>query len=112
VFVELSDQGQYSALPAGLHGHVVCIASLGGAQRVLLTSTGSAYLRVILLCGCKVNTTTNGVVSCMSGFEFYRDRQARNFLSECNPRTVVNRLQIFIENGILFDDMLRRGGPD
>ena len=52
MFIELSDKGQYSALPAGLHRDVVCITSLDKVQTVSLACAGSAYLRVILLRSC------------------------------------------------------------
>ena len=35
-----------------------------------------------------------------------------NTVSEHDLQTIVNGFQIFIENGILLDDMLRCGGPD
>ena len=111
MFIKLSDQGQYGALPAGLHGHIICITSLDKVQKVLLAHAGSAYLHVILLSGCEVNTPTDCVVSRMPGFKFYRKRRKQNMVSEHDLQTVVNGLQIFVEDRILFDDMLRRRGP-
>ena len=111
MFVELSDKREYGALPASLHGHVVCITSLDKVQKVLLAHAGSAYLHVILLSGCQVNTQTDRVVSRMPRFEFYRKGRQRNMASGHYRPTVINGLQIFIEDSILFDDMLRRGGP-
>lgn len=77
-----------------------------------MTCAGSAYFHVILLSGCQVNTETNRVVSRMSGFEFYGQCRQRNTVSEQNLQTVINGLQIFIENGILFDNMLGCRGSD
>lgn len=66
---------------------------------------------MVLLSGCEVNTQTDCVVSRMPGFEFYRKRRKRDMDSVHNLQTIINWLQIFIEDRILFDDMLRRGGP-